>query len=212
MNISSLLKTNIMRKLILIIVLVLPLFTFGQKPKMHIRFFGGFNVSTLVYRVENVDPDILGGWQLGGGFRIYHRHLMGEIDFTFFEQALIFSPREDDDLPVENEITIRLRGFEVPITAGYMALNEPVFKCFLYGGLVNWFSLKGRIDYEGEEWTFKPKDAQLHFYNLGARVGAQFDLAMFNFDLNYTIGITNSFRDRSRTNKHQVMLNIGFLF
>ena len=36
--------------------------------------------------------------------------------------------------------------------------------------------------------------------------------AMFNFDLSYTIGVTNSFRDRTRTNSHMVMLNVGVLF
>lgn len=184
----------------------------AQQPKMYLKLFGGINTSTLVYRVENVDTDVLVGWQLGGGFRIQHRALFGEVDFTFFSQGITYSPREGADIPLEEDLTLTLRGFEIPLTVGYIPVRTPVFGLYLYGGLVNWFSLNGRVEYEGETIKFKPKDLNLHFYNLGARFGVQIDIAMINIDLNYTIGITNGFRDSTRTNKHTVMLNVGFLF
>jgi len=77
---------------------------------------------------------------------------------------------------------------------------------------VNLFSMKGRVNYLGEEIKFKPKEASLHFYNLGARFGAQVDVAMINFDLHNAIGITNSFREKARTNSHTIALSAGLLF
>jgi len=68
-NIYSLLKTGKMKKLLFIILTFGPLLVIGQQPKMHLKIFGGINTSTLVYRIENVESDILGGIQLGGGFR-----------------------------------------------------------------------------------------------------------------------------------------------
>lgn len=203
---------QIMKKLIILIFAISPLFSLAQKPKMYLKLFGGINTSTLVYRVENVDNDILAGWQVGGGFRVHYRKVFGEIDFTFYEQGITLSPRDDDELPIEEDVNIRMRGFEIPVTLGYVPVKTPVFGWYLYGGFSNMFAMKGRIDYLGEEFKFKPKEAHLHFYNLGARIGTQIDVAMFNFDFHYTIGITNSFREKARTNSHTLTLSAGLLF
>ena len=200
-----------MKKLIITLIILLPLLVSAQQPKMHVKFFAGFNVSSLVYRADNVESDILGGVQLGGGFRIERRALMLEMDIAYMVRGITYSPREDG-LDIDEDVSLILRDIEIPILAGYMPIRTPVFGLILYGGLANRFTLNGWIDYEDEEVKFKPKDAKLHFYNLGARFGFQVDLAMFNFDLSYTIGITNSFRDRTRTNSHTVMLNVGVLF
>ena len=72
--------------------------------------------------------------------------------------------------------------------------------------------MKGRLNYQEEEIKFNPKEANLHFYNLGAKFGTQVDIAMINFDFSYTIGITNSFREKARTNSHTFALAVGFLF
>lgn len=201
-----------MKKLLIITIILLPLLATAQQPKMHIKLFAGVNVSALVYRAEDVQSDALGGVQLGGGFRVAKRQAFGEIDFTYRIKGMTFTPIEDDQLPIEEDINFYLREFEVPILLGYIPVRTPVFGWYLYGGLANIFSLSGRVEYGDEEIKFKPKDAHLHFYNLGARIGSQIDLAMFNFDLSYTIGITNAFREKIRTNSHTVMLNIGFLF
>lgn len=201
-----------MKKLLFIIIAMGPIVVMAQQPKMYLKLFGGANASTLVYRVENVDNDILAGWQVGGGFRVHYRKVFGEMDFAFQEQGITLSPREDDNLPVEDDINIRLRGFDVPITIGYVPIKTPVFGWYVYGGFSNVFALKGRVDYLEEEIKFKPKEAHLHFYNLGARFGTQVDIAMFNFDFHYTIGITNSFREKARTNSHTLALSAGLLF
>jgi len=201
-----------MKKILFIILLTTPFLIEAQQPKMHIKLYAGINVSSFVYRVENVESDLLAGFQLGGGFRIKKRALFAEIDFAYITQGITYSPRDDHDIEVEDDISIILRGFQVPILAGWVPVRTPVFGLYLYGGLENRFSMNGRIYYRDEEIIFKPKDAQLHFYNLGARFGTQIDLAMFNFDFSYIIGITNSFRDRSRTNSHIFMFNLGFLF
>ena len=211
-NICFQLSRMAMKRLIVIILALGPLCSFAQKPKMYLKLFGGVNTSTLVYRIENVDSDILAGWQVGGAFRVHYREVFGEIDFTFYEQGITFSPRDDDSLPIEDDVNIRLRGFEVPITVGYVPIKTPLFGWYLYGGFANMFSMKGRINYQDQELKFKPKEASLHFYNLGARFGTQIDIAMLNFDLHYTIGITNSFRDKARTNSHTLALTVGLLF
>jgi len=157
-------------------------------------------------------PDLLAGFQLGGGFRIKKRAMFGEIDFAYITQGITYSPRDEHEIDVDEDISIMLRGFQVPILIGWVPVRTPVFGLYLYGGLENRFSMNGRLYFLGEEIKFRPKEVKLHFYNFGARYGTQVDLAMFNFDLSYIIGITNSFRDRTRTNSHIFMFNLGFLF
>jgi hypothetical protein len=105
-----------------------------------------------------------------------------------------------------------MNSLDVPLLLGYIALKKPVFKWYFYGGLVNRFSLKGNLTYRDVAIKFTPGEFDLHTYNLLVRFGTQIDLAMFNFDFNYSIGVTNSFRDDIRTNSHAFQLSIGYLF
>jgi len=212
-NISSQPKTDaIVKKILFLIIMMAPMLAWSQQPKMYIKLFGGINSATYVYRVENVDSDILVGWQVGGSFRVSQRKAFLETGITFVDYGITLSLTEDADLDIEEPFNIQMRALEVPIILGYIPVKTPVFKWFLYGGLANRFSLNGRYEIDGEKGTFRPKEAELHFFNLGARFGTQVDIAMFNFDLNYTIGITNGFRNRVRTNTHTFQFSIGFLF
>ena len=201
-----------MKKLLLLLFLSFPAALVAQVPKMHLKLFGGIHAYNLVYRTENVDSDYLSGWQVGGGFRVTYRKIFGEFDILFVEDEIVLSPRDDGDLDIEDDVKVRFRNISIPITAGFLPVKSPLFKWYLYGGISNSFTLKGRVSYLGEEVKFRPKEASLHFYNLGARFGTQVDIAMINIDFHYTIGVTNAFRDRSRTNSHRFSLNVGILF
>lgn len=201
-----------MKKLILILIGLMPIIAMAQQPKMYIKLFGGSNANQFVYRIDDVDSDVLVGWQLGGGFRVDHREAFLEFDIAYIQSGLTIVPGQDSDFDIEDPLEITMRSLEVPISIGYVPVKTPLFKWFLYGGLANRFSMKGRYDYQGETYKFRPKELSLHFYNLGVRFGTQVDIAMFNFDLNYTLGITNGLRERVRTNTHSIQLNVGLLF
>ena len=209
-NIYSQPKSKKMKKLIIIaVILMVPLFAMAQQPKMHIKLFGGWNASALVDRMEGAKAAYLHGWQAGGGFRVMQRKAFLEADITFLKYGLTYQPGDDGEGILTEPLDIRIRSLEIPINMGYVPVKTPAFKWFLYGGLVNKFNLNGRYTYEDVADTFKPSDLNLHVYNLGARFGTQVDIAMFNIDFSYTIGITNSFKGRLRTNSHGVMLSVG---
>ena len=201
-----------MKKTLLFVILLLPILILAQQPKMDIKIFGGINTATFVYRIENVDPDILGGIQLGLGFRVSKKRAFIEMDIMYEIYGMEIQFEGDTVQPLQESITIMMNSLDVPITIGYIPVKTPVFKWYLYGGLANRFSLRGRYLYEDETYNFKPHELNLHTYNLGARFGTQVDVAMFNFDFNYTIGITNAIKGKTRTNLHALQLNIGYLF
>jgi hypothetical protein len=211
-NIYSLLNTTDMKKILLITIIILPVLAMAQQPKMHTRVYGGVNTTSFVYQIEGVEKDIFTGWQVGGGFRIMHRRGFLGIDAVYKNYGITIAPGEDVDLDFDEPITITMNGLEFPLTMGYVAVKKPLFKWFLYGGLVSRFSLRGKYEYEGETGTFKPSELNLNVYNLGAKFGTQFDLAFFNFDFGYTISITNAVSGKARTNSHGLELSAGILF
>jgi hypothetical protein len=202
-----------MKKILFVVFILLPLLSMAQQPKMNIKIFGGTNMAKFVYRVEDVESDILTGWQVGGSLRVYKRKAFIETGLTFIDYGISVDFPELSDTELEETIiNIQMRALELPVQIGYVPVKTPVFKWFLYGGLNNRFSLKGRYNVFGLEGTFKPKEADLHVYNLSGRFGTQFDIAIFNFDLNYNIGITNGYKNRVRTNTHIFQISAGILF
>lgn len=202
-----------MKKLITILFLLGPLYASAQEvPNLHVRLYGGWNTANLVYKIENVEPDLLAGWQAGGGFRVGYRREMYEVGIVFINSGITVAPNEDADIVVTEPIDIRMRSLEIPLMAGWIPIKTPIFKWYLYGGLASRFSLKGKYTYQGEEGTFKPKELRLNWYNLGARLGTQIDFTYFNFEFSYTIGITNSIKSVARTNTHYLQLSLGLLF
>jgi hypothetical protein len=199
-----------MKKLIIIAgILMVPMFARAQQPKMHIKLFGGWNVNAFAYRAEGLSSDYLHGWQAGVGFRVVQRKTFLEADFTFLKYGLTYDLGEDDNNTIDESLDIKIRSFEIPLNMGYVAVNKPLFKLFLYGGLANKFNFQGEYTFEGETEKFTASEIKLHLYNLGARFGTQVDFGMINVDFSYTIGIRNSFQSRMRTNSHCVLLSVG---
>lgn len=200
-----------MKKILFIVLLIAPVLMVAQQPKMHIKVFAGANATSFVYRTENVDPDLLAGWQAGAGLRIIKRSAFAEGDITYINHGLSVNIYGETDT-IFDPISVRMNSLEIPLLIGYIPIKKPIFKWYVYGGLVNSFSLKGSLSFRGETIKFSPHEFDLHTYNLGARFGTQVDVAMFNFDFNYTIGVTNTFKGDIRTNSHSFQLNIGYLF
>ena len=201
-----------MKKTFFILFTLGSLIAFAQQPKLHLKLFTGINTNTFIYRIEGIEPEILAGFQFGGGMRVSHRHLFFEGDFTYVNSGITIGTQDGSEIPVEDQINVRMRALEIPLTAGYIPVKTAFFKWYLYGGLANRINIKGKIEYKGEEIMFEPKEVQLHNYNLGARFGTQFDIAVFNIDLSYTLGLTNTFKAVERTNTHYLQLSVGMIF
>jgi len=200
-----------MKKSILFIFNLLPFMVFAQQPKMNLKLIGGINTNSFIYQVEGVKSEVFTGWQFGSGIRVMKRKAFLEFDGLY--QNYGTSLMVDDSVSsINGQLDFRMRALEFPLTAGYIPVKTPLFKWFIYGGFVNKFSLNGKYSFQGIEGTFKPKEINLHFYNLLARFGTQVDLAMFNFDLNYNIGVTNGIKNKARTNTNGIQFSVALLF
>lgn len=201
-----------MKKIIIIVAVIVPLIGFGQQPKLNLKAMGGMNTNSFIYQVEGESAESFTGWQTGAGLRVIYRNIFAEFDGMFMKYGTSVDLGAEDSTFAGEILDFRMKALEFPVTAGYVPVKKSFFKWYVYGGFVNKFSLNGKVKFQGEELKFKPKELELHFYNLSARFGTQVDIAMFNIDLNYNIGITNGIKNKARTNTNGVQLSVGVLF
>lgn len=185
----------------------------AQQPKLDIKLFAGASATTYVALLESGrERDTFAGWQVGFGPRYRKRRWFVEVLFSFNRWALRFN---------DEETGIRLKGrvnsFELPINAGFIPYKNAYFKLFLYAGLVNHFNTRLLVKASAEDGSsvnlrLRPKEVDFAIYQALARFGINFDLAMFNFDFNYSISMNSASQTSERTSYHQLQLNIAYLF
>jgi hypothetical protein len=186
----------------------------AQQPKLDIKLFAGGSATTYVSLLETGrERDTYVGWQLGFGPRYRKRRWFVEVLLSFNRWAFRLT---------DEETSIRLKGrvnsFELPFNAGFIPYKNAYFKLFLYAGYVNHFNTRVIADAtleptgESVHLRVRPKEVNLAVYQALARFGINFDLAMFNFDFNYSISMNSAGTDSYRTSYHQLQLNAAYLF
>jgi hypothetical protein len=197
-------------------VLAAPSSSAAQQPKMDVKLFVGVSGTTFVSMLETGRlRETFAGWQIGFGPRIRKRVWFAEVQFSFNRWAFSFVD------PVIGEFTGRTNSFELPFIAGYVPYKSSLFKLYLYGGLVNHFNTKMIVNLSDEACSapdvpctlkLRPKEIGFAIYQALARFGVNFDLAMFNFDFNYSISMNSATSTSYRTGYHQIQVNIAYLF
>jgi len=198
--------------LTLLMMLLISLPIFAQRPKLHLKAFGGYNTHVFVYKELEKSTDIIHGWQAGFGFRITQKKLVGEVDFLFLRNSVII-PIADSAASQEFEkFEFKLKSFELPLKIGYVPIKTPLYKWYCYTGTSFRFNTKGVLKFYEQELELKPKDVGLSNPNIDWIIGTQMDIGWLNLELMYSIGITNSLRENIRTNSHEIQINAGILF
>ena len=175
----------------------------AQQPKLDIKALAGFNF-TIFDSLTEVDPtkERFLGWLAGFGARISRRKAFAEVLFTFNRFAT--------EIGGEGERRIvRVNSFELPLLLGYLPYRIPKFGLYLYGGYVNHFNVAIR---DGKT-RIRMRDQDFFVvYQALARFGVSFDLYMFNFDFNYSIGLNNATKTTYRTRYQSVQFNLAYVF
>ncbi len=201
-----------MKHLLAVVFLLFSFSIWAQQPKMYLKVFGGFNGHTFVYRLENVAEEFFPGGQGGFGFRVSRRQLFAEIDFSFVRYGANLPPLPNDILSIDEPFEVQFNAFELPFNVGVIPIKKPLVKWYVFAGVANRFNTKVFVTYQEERYKLQPSDFNIPFYNIGARFGSQVDVAMFNFELNYTFSLNSAGSENYRTNMHQVQFNVGMIF
>jgi hypothetical protein len=174
----------------------------AQQPKLDIKALAGFSVNmydTLTTPESLPEPDLAlreryPGWLGGFGARISKRNAFAEALFTF-----------NRFISNDNKI---LNSFQLPINLGYIPFKIAEFGIYLYGGYVNHFNVALK---EGKERK-RIKGSGFVVYQALARFGVSFDLYMFNFDFNYSIGLNSATKTPWRTRYQLLQFTVAYVF
>lgn len=191
-----------------IMFLAAPSSSAAQQPKMDIKVFVGGSATTFVSLLETGrERDTFAGWQIGFGPRIRRKQAFIEVLFSFNRWAFAFS--DPDVGPFSGQVN----SFELPFNMGYIPYKNAYFKLFLYAGYVNHFNTKIIVEVPGAPTLrLRPKEIDFAIYQALIRLGANFDLAMFNLDFNYSISLNSATKTSFRTSYHQLQINLAYLF
>ncbi len=165
----------------------------AQQPKLDIKALAGFSLN--LYDSLKVDPssERYAGWLGGFGARISKRKAFAEVLFTF-------------NRFISNSII--LNSFQLPISLGYIPFKIAEFGVYLYGGYVNHFNVALK---RGKE-RVRIKYTDFVVYQALARFGVSFDLYMFNFDFNYSIGLNSATKTPWRTRYQLLQFTVAYVF
>ena len=116
------------RRAIILILILLPVVSLAQRPKMFIKAYGGFHDHYFIYRGEEKTSDHFVGYLFGAGFRVTYKKVFGEIDFDFIRTGIKFQFDSTQVPELSNEVLdFRFNAFELPIVGGWIPIKTPVF-------------------------------------------------------------------------------------
>lgn len=194
----------------IIILIGLTNIVLAQKPKMHIKARIGGQINNYIEKRDSINTDAYGGFQGGFSFRLIHKKRMFEIGFDFVRNYIDFTLTN----PNPANYQLQLNSFEIPLSSGYLTYKNRIFRHFLYGGFVAKFHVKSIYYQSGtrDPLVLKPKQSELRNPHFSFRIGTQFDVYMFNFDVNYSIGLNNATKTTYRVQSHNLNFVVGILF
>ncbi len=202
-----------------ILLLASPSRSGAQQPKLDVKvFFGGSATNYASLLETGRQREVFPGWQIGFGARVRRRKAFIEILFSFNRWEV--SVQDADEFGNVLSLEAQVNSFELPFMMGYIPYKNSLFKLFLYAGYVNHFNTKIITKLSANEalgigeitLKLRPKDVDFAIYQAIARFGINFDVAMFNFDFNYSISLNSASKTSYRTSYQQLQLNVAYLF
>lgn len=203
--------------ILLTVFLMVGAILFAQRPKLDIKVHGGAHFQHFVYKDIQREVEQYVGWQAGFGMRLTVKRVFAELDFNFIRSHLaVFVPDSVINIGSGSgeqvAIDFQLNAFELPLKLGGLIVKKPFFKWYGHTGPSMRFNTRGIVRSQGEEFKFKPRDVNIPGVIFDWVFGTQCDVGFVNFDLTYSIGITNASKLNVRTNLHTLQLSAGILF
>ena len=199
------------RWMVISVLLFFSAVVLAQRPKLDLKVYAGYNTHIFVYKELDKSTDVFHGWQGGFGFRVSYREVFGEVNFNFIRNSATVAIPDSLDIGFD-KFEFRYNAFQLPLKVGWIPVKTPAFKWYLSTGPAFRFNTRGKLRIGDDEISFKPREAGLRWFNIDWTFGSQIDLYGFNFEVLYSIGVTNSIRENIRTNSHLVMFNVGIHF
>ena len=216
-----------MRK-ILVILFLLPLlanakpeiFKTGGRLRLQIGGQVGANLNYFRYK-NDVQRDVSAGYQGGFFFRVSRQKAFVQFEINFLRSTVflkngVFKSEIQNNIPFE-ELKLKYHTVGIPFIFGAYAVKKPLYKLRFYNGIEAEFltKVKATIEQNNNEIyrLTRPEKRQIFRpEQFSYQLGAGMDIAMFIFDIKYSVGMRSFFKEDYRTQTHLFQFTIGAIF
>jgi hypothetical protein len=204
-----------MKNWLILIFIMSALSMEAQQINLQLKGYFGGHTGIFNEKLETLKKETIYGYQGGFSLRVSRGRAFIEPSFGFLRTHVALSDtiiKQFNDLGLENP-QVRFNSFEFPFVIGYKFVQTPMFKWYVAGGLAMSVSIKSQLrDGKEEVVRLKGRDLGLRNPRWGLRMGTGVDIAFFNIEFYYGLGLNSSSRTVYRTQTHFFELNFGVLF
>lgn len=196
------------------------LFKTGGRPRLQIGGQVGANLNYFIYKKGN-QKDESAGYQGGIFLRATRQIAFIQFELNFLRASVnfkngVFTKQINDSIPFD-VLKMRYHTLGMPITFGVYAVKKPIFKLRFYNGIEMEIIAKTKV-------TLKQNDKEIYKLSRVERraifrptqfsyiLATGMDIAMFTFDVKYSIGFRSFFKEDYRTQTHLFQFTVGAIF
>lgn len=219
---------RIKMKKIAIILILLPLLTIA-KPQIfktggrpHLQFGGQVGANLNYFRYKNgIQTDVSAGYQGGVFFRVSRQKAFVQFEINFMRSLVklkngVFTGEIGNNVPFD-ELKLKYHTLGIPFIFGAYAVKKPLYKLRFYNGIEADFLTKVKatiVQNDNEIYRLSRPEKRQIFRpeQFSYQLGMGMDIAMFIFDIKYSVGMRSFFKEDYRTQTHLFQFTIGAIF
>lgn len=196
------------------------IFKTGAKPRL--QFGGQIGANLNYFRYKNgIQRDVSAGYQGGFFFRVSRQKAFVQFETNFMRSTVflnngVFNSEIGNNIPF-SELKLKYHTVGIPFIFGAYAVKKPLYKLRFYNGIEAEFITKVKAtilqnDNAIYQLTKTEKRQIFRPEQFSYQLGMGMDIAMFIFDIKYSVGMRSFFKEDYRTQTHLFQFTIGAIF
>ncbi|MCB0507465.1 MAG: outer membrane beta-barrel protein [Bacteroidetes bacterium] len=198
-----------------------PLF-FKTGSRLHLQIGGQVGAHLNYFRYKNgIQSDESAGYQGGFFFRVSRQRAFVQFELNFLRSRVflkngIFNSEINHNIPFD-QLNLKYHTVGMPVIFGAYAVKNPLYKLRFYTGIEAEFLTKVNatiVQNNNEVYRLERKEKRQIFRNtqFSYQVGMGMDIALFIFDVKYSLGMRSLFKEDYRTQTHLFQFTVGAIF
>ncbi|HNF18341.1 MAG TPA: hypothetical protein PKX89_03155 [Chitinophagales bacterium] len=198
-----------------------PLF-FKTGGRIRLQFGGQIGANLNYFKYKNgIQRDEAAGYQGGLFLRVSRQMAFVQIEVNMLRSMVflkngVFNREIGNNIPFE-QLRLKYYTVGIPFIFGAYAVKNPLYKLRFYNGIEAAFitKIKATIEQNNNEiYRLSKKEKRRIFRpeQFSYQLGMGMDIAMFIFDIKYSVGMRSFFKENYRTQTHLFQFTIGAIF
>lgn len=207
----------------------LDIYTATRKPKffktgsrLHLQIGAQVGANLNYFRYRNgIQRDVSAGYQGGVFFRVSRQKAWVQFELNFLRSTVflkngIFNSTISGGIPFQ-ELRLKYHTVGIPVIFGAYAVKKSLYKLRFYAGIEANFLTKVKANltkYDMNIYRLSRPEKREIFRpaQFSLQVGSGMDIAMFIFDIKYSVGLRSFFKENYRTQTHLFQFTVGAIF